>query len=65
MSILAVALFFLAAVFFYFKEVFMKKLPKETFDRNYVVNQIVDIINQIIEQKEAEVTSASSIKEVA
>lgn len=43
----------------------MKKLPKETFDRNYVVNQIVDIINQIIEQKEAEVTSASSIKEVA
>lgn len=65
MSILAVALFFLVAVFFYFKEVFMKKLPKETFDRNYVVNQIVDIINQIIEQKEAEVTSASSIKEVA
>lgn len=37
----------------------------EQFDRQYVVSQLVDILNQIIENKEAEANSASDIDEVA
>lgn len=37
----------------------------EQFDRQYVIGQLVDILNQIIENKEAETNSACNIDEVA
>ena len=43
----------------------MENSTRQNFDRNYVVAQLVDILNQIIEEKEAENISASFVKEVA
>lgn len=41
------------------------KIFNEQFDRQYVAKQLADLLNQIIENKEAELNSASDIEEVA